>query len=165
MKPAVTDKAIKGDAPGAHIVSINISGEKGIPKTPVSGARLVVDHGIEGDAHAGRWHRQISLLAQESIDKMSARGLEDLSPGVFAENITTRGLILYTLRPGIRLLLGECLAEVTQIGKECHQHCHIYRRAGFCVMPTEGIFVKVIRGGNIKTGDPVIVLGAEEPPP
>lgn len=149
----------------AHIVSINVSAEKGTPKTPVSGARLIPGHGIEGDAHAGPWHRQISLLAQESIDAMTRRGVTGLKPGVFAENITTEGLILYTLPPGTRLLLGECLVEVTQIGKECHSFCEIYRKAGLCLMPREGIFVKVISGGNIQAGDPVKVRGAEAPGP
>jgi MOSC domain-containing protein YiiM len=145
----------------AHIVSINISTEKGTSKTPVSGARLIPGHGIEGDAHAGPWHRQISLLAQESIDSMTRRGVKNLRPGVFAENITTQGLVLYTLPVGTRLLLGECLVEITQIGKECHSFCEIYRQAGVCVMPKEGIFVKVIDGGTIQAGDPVRVCGAE----
>jgi MOSC domain-containing protein YiiM len=148
----------------AHIVSINVSMEKGTSKEPVPRARLIPNHGIEGDAHAGRWHRQISLLAQESIDTMSRGGLE-LKPGIFAENITTSGLTLHALPVGTRLLLGECTVEVTQIGKECHHHCQIYRQAGVCVMPTEGIFVKVIRGGAIQAGDPITVCGTEGPRP
>jgi MOSC domain-containing protein YiiM len=148
----------------AHIVSINISTEKGTPKTPVPRARLIPEHGIEGDAHAGRWHRQISLLARESIDTMARGGLKNLRPGIFAENITTCGLVLHTLPVGTRLLLGECMVEITQIGKECHHHCQIYRQAGVCVMPMEGVFVKVMSGGNIQAGDPIRICGAEEGP-
>ena len=116
-----------------------------------------VDHGLVGDAHAGNWHRQISLLAQESIDKMTALGVSDLPPGKFAENITTSGIELHTLPVGTRLRIGDCLAEVTQIGKECHQHCQIYKQVGMCIMPTEGIFVKVLEDGDIRPGDPITV--------
>jgi MOSC domain-containing protein YiiM len=139
----------------AHIVSINISENKGTFKHPVAKAVFRQDFGIEGDAHAAAWHRQISLLAQESIDKMTALGLEDLTPGKFAENITTQGLELHTLPVGARLRLGVCQVEVTQIGKECHQHCEIYRQAGMCIMPVEGIFVKVLTEGTVLPGDPV----------
>ena len=111
----------------AKITSINISPKKGTFKQPVERAELRVDYGIVGDAHAGNWHRQISLLAQESIDKMIALGLPDLTPGKFAENITTEGISLYTLPVGTILRLGACRVEVTQIGKECHQHCEIYK--------------------------------------
>ena len=144
----------------ASIVSINVSPKKGTFKYPAESAELVVDHGIVGDAHAGNWHRQVSLLAQESIDSMTAMGVPDLVPGKFAENITTEGVELFTLPVGTKLRLGECLTEVTQIGKECHQHCEIYKKVGKCVMPTEGIFVKVLTGGTIRPGDPVTV--AEE---
>ena len=116
-----------------------------------------MDHGLVGDAHAGNWHRQISLLAQESIDKMTALGVSDLPPGKFAENITTSGIELHTLPVGTRLRIGDCLAEVTQIGKECHQHCQIYKQVGMCIMPTEGIFVKVLEDGDIRPGDPITV--------
>jgi len=141
----------------AKITSINISPRKGTFKQPVLQAELKVDHGIVGDAHAGNWHRQISLLAQESIDKMTALGLNDLVPGKFAENITTEGIELFTLPVGTRLKLGDCLVEVTQIGKECHQHCEIYKKVGKCIMPLEGIFVKVLSEGTIRPGDPVAV--------
>ena len=142
----------------ASIVSINVSPHKGTFKYPVETAELKIDHGIVGDAHAGNWHRQISLLAQESIDKMAAMGLDGLTPGKFAENVTTEGIELFTLPVGTRLQLGECLVEVTQIGKECHQHCEIYKKVGKCVMPLEGIFVKVLSEGTIRPGDPVTVV-------
>ena len=118
---------------------------------------LRTEHGIEGDAHAGEWHRQVSLLAQESIDKMTAAGL-DVGPGDFAENITTRGLEVAALPVHTTLEFGEALVEVTQIGKECHTRCAIYEQAGDCVMPREGIFVRVLRGGRVAPGDPVRVL-------
>lgn len=141
----------------ASVVSINISAKKGTFKYPVEAARLKPNHGIVGDAHAGDWHRQVSLLAQESIDKMTAMGGEGLSPGKFAENITTEGIVLYTLPVGTRLRLGSALVEVTQIGKECHQHCEIYKKIGNCVMPHEGIFVKVLSEGEVRPGDAVLI--------
>ena len=141
----------------AKITSINISVKKGTFKQPVERAELRVDHGIVGDAHAGNWHRQISLLAQESIDKMTALGLDDLTPGKFAENITTEGISLYTLPVGTILRLGSCRVEVTQIGKECHQHCEIYKKVGQCIMPHEGIFVRVLTPGEIAVGDDVAI--------
>ena len=118
--------------------------------------RIKEDHGIEGDAHAsGHWHRQVSLLAMESIGKMTAKGL-DVGPGDFAENITTEGVDLVVLPIGTVLRLGsEVVGEVSQIGKECHNPCAIYARAGDCVMPREGIFIKVTRGGTLRTGDPI----------
>jgi MOSC domain-containing protein YiiM len=142
----------------ARIVSVNISAEKGTEKRPVAEALLRRDYGIEGDAHAGNWHRQISLLAQESIDKMSALGVAGLLPGNFAENITVQGLELHTLPEGTRLRLGDCEVEVTQIGKECHHHCRIYQQLGICVMPVEGIFARVLKGGPIRAGDQVSVV-------
>jgi len=139
------------------VVSISTSREKGEKKTPVEAALLMEGHGIEGDAHAGDWHRQVSLLAEESIEKMRANGL-DVSYGDFAENIATRGLVLYELPVNTRMSIGECLVEVTQIGKECHDRCAIYEAAGDCVMPREGIFVRVLRGGSVKKGDEVLVM-------
>lgn len=141
----------------AKITSINVSPNKGTFKYPAEQAELKVDHGIVGDAHAGNWHRQISLLAQESIDKMTALGVEDLVPGKFAENITTQGIELFTLPVGTRLRMGECRVEVTQIGKECHHHCEIYQKVGKCIMPHEGIFVKVLVPGVICVGDEITV--------
>jgi MOSC domain-containing protein YiiM len=140
----------------AHIVSVNISGERGVPKQPAAQGLLRRDFGIQGDAHAANWDRQISLLAQESIDKMRALGLENLGPGAFAENITTGGMELHTLPLGTRLKLGECEVEITQIGKECHHHCRVYQEVGACVMPAEGVFARVIAGGIVKPGDPIV---------
>ncbi len=142
----------------ARVVAVNISEKKGTFKYPVEQACLKLDHGIVGDAHAGNWHRQVSLLAQESIDKMTALGVADLTPGKFAENITTEGIELFTLPIGTRLQIGDVLLEVTQIGKECHQHCQIFEQVGVCVMPREGIFAKVIKEGTIHAGDEVTVL-------
>jgi len=138
------------------VVSVSISEKKGQRKKPVESVLLQVEHGIEGDAHAGPWHRQVSLLAEESIQKMRDSGL-DVSYGDFAENVTTRGLVLHELPVGARLQMGECLAEVTQIGKECHDRCAIYYQAGDCVMPREGIFVRILRGGLLKKGDEILV--------
>lgn len=141
-----------------RVLSVNISHKKGTVKQPIQSAQLRVDLGIEGDAHAGAWHRQISLLASESIDKMTKLGVAGLTPGRFAENITTEGIELFSLPVGSRLRLGETLVEVTQIGKQCHQHCEVYRQVGMCIMPTEGIFVKVLEEGQIAAGDPVEVV-------
>lgn len=141
------------------IISINISDAKGERKKPVASAELEPEHGIAGDAHAGKWHRQVSLLASESIEKMKQKGL-DVGPGDFAENLTTTGVDLPVLPIGTRLRLGHTLVEVTQIGKKCHNRCNIYHQAGDCVMPREGIFVKVLEGGSIAAGDPIEVLEA-----
>jgi len=119
---------------------------------------LVEEYGIQNDAHAGDWHRQVSLLAVESIEKMKKMGL-DVGPGDFAENITTSGLDLVGLPLGTRLKIGpEAVGEVTQIGKECHSRCAIYYQAGDCVMPREGIFIRILNGGKIKTGDAVEIV-------
>lgn len=136
------------------IDAICISKEKGVVKEPVPAAELKVNHGIIGDAHAGDWHRQVSLLAAESIAKVKAV-MPDLPDGAFAENVITSGLELVSLPVGSKLRLGETLLEVTQIGKECHSGCAIKEITGDCVMPREGIFCKVIEGGPIKPGDPV----------
>ncbi|WP_020677377.1 MOSC domain-containing protein [Geopsychrobacter electrodiphilus] len=141
----------------AKIVATCISTNKGERKTPVELVELRKEHGIIGDAHAGDWHRQISLLASESIAKMQALGL-DVDSGDFAENLTTEGIDLVNLPIGTRLKVGETLLEVTQIGKECHNRCAIYEQAGDCVMPKEGIFARVIEAGIIKPGDTVIRL-------
>jgi len=138
----------------ASVLAVCISENKGERKTPVESVELREKHGIVGDAHAGDWHRQVSLLASESIDKMRALGL-DVNAGDFAENITTSGIDLVSLPIGSRLRVGETLLEVTQIGKECHTRCAIFYQAGDCVMPKEGIFVKVITGGTIRPGDSI----------
>ena len=142
----------------AKIVSINISKRKGEPKVPVPQAQVRENYGLEGDVHAGPWHGQVSLLAQESIDRMIALGASDLTPGDFAENITTQGITLHTLPVGTRLRLGTCEAEVTQIGKQCHQHCAIFQKLGTCIMPREGIFVRILKGGELHPGDSVDIL-------
>ena len=136
----------------ASVTAVCISKAKGERKTPVEQVLLREQHGIIGDAHAGEWHRQISLLAAESIAKMQAMGLA-VDAGDFAENITTCGIDLVSLPVGSRLTIGETLLEVTQIGKECHTRCAIYEQAGDCVMPKEGIFARVLRGGAISPGD------------
>lgn len=141
-----------------RIKAISVSREKGTQKLNVPEAELKVDCGIVGDAHAGKWHRQVSLLAYESIEKMIAMGA-DVSPGNFAENITTEGIDLLALSPGGRLRLGRTVElEVTQFGKECHSHCEIFRQVGDCIMPREGIFARVIEGGRIRAGDVIEVL-------
>jgi len=140
------------------VVAINISEKKGVVKKPIEQGLFIEEHGLEGDAHAGKWHRQVSLLAQESIDKMKKSGVEGLSVGKFAENITTEGIVLYELPVGTRLKIGITIQEVTQIGKECHGGCEIRRLVGDCVMPREGIFTRVIQGGVIKHGDIIEVL-------
>lgn len=142
----------------AKVLSINVSNKTGTIKYPVPEAKFRVKHGIEGDAHAGDWHRQVSLLGQESVDKMIAKGVKDLKPGIFAENITTEGIEVFSLPVGTRLQVGEVLMEVTQIGKECHHHCQVYRQVGMCVMPLEGIFTKVLKDGVIRAGDEITVI-------
>ena len=142
----------------AKVLAVNISEYKGTYKHPVAEAKAKIDLGFEGDAHAGNWHRQISLLAQESIDKMTALGVKDLTPGKFAENITTEGIELHTLPVGTRLRIGPCLTEVTQIGKECHKGCEIFKQVGKCIMPTEGIFVRVLEEGAVRAGDEINIV-------
>ena len=144
------------------VVSINISDKKGVRKKPVEEAVIRTDYGIEGDAHSSSsWHRQVSLLAIESIKKMQDMGL-DVHPGDFAENITTEGMDLLSLPIGTRIQIGdEIIGEVSQIGKECHTRCAIFYQAGDCVMPKEGIFIRVISGGKIRKGDAVITTGTD----
>lgn len=144
----------------ARIAAISISEQKGTPKANVAEATLVADWGIKGDAHAGKWHRQVSLLALESIDKIQAKGL-DVGPGDFAENITTEGLEVSSLPVGTRLGLGECELEITQIGKKCHERCNIFYLSGDCVMPREGVFARVCKGGRITVGDSVTVMSGQ----
>lgn len=135
------------------ILAISISEKKGQKKHNIPQAELRVDHGMVGDAHAGNWHRQISLLGIKSIELMQAKGAP-VKPGDFAENITVEGIVLYELPVGTRLRLGKEVAiEVTQIGKECHSGCEIQQQVGSCIMPTQGIFTKVIKSGCIQVGD------------
>ena len=142
----------------AQVVSVNISERKGTAKHPVPEIQLKYRHGIVGDAHAGDWHRQISLLAEESVDTMRALSSVPLDAGVFAENINTRGIDLKRLPVGTRLRVGEMEVEVTQIGKECHSDCAIKKAVGKCVMPTEGVFAVVIREGAVRPGDEIEIL-------
>lgn len=142
----------------AKIVSINISTKKGVIKEPISKAKLKINYGIVGDAHAGNWHRQISMLAKESIQKIKDKGFDHLKFGDFAENITTEGIEVHTLPVGTKLKIGECEVEVTQIGKKCHNGCAIKQTTGDCVMPREGIFVKVLKEGTIQPNDIIEVL-------
>jgi MOSC domain-containing protein YiiM len=140
------------------IVSLNISEKKGVRKKPVKEVLLKTEYGIEGDAHASSaWHRQVSLLAVESIKKMQDKGL-DVKPGDFAENITTEGIDLPKLPVGTKMTIGKNVeVEVSQIGKKCHTRCAIYYQAGDCVMPKEGIFVRVLSGGIVKEGDQIAI--------
>ncbi|MDC0559046.1 MOSC domain-containing protein [Candidatus Izimaplasma bacterium] len=141
----------------AKVISVNTSLEKGVVKNPVKNIKLVIDHGVEGDAHAGNWHRQVSLLAIESYRKMIYEN-KVLPIGSFAENITTEGIELFTLPVGTKLQIGETLHEVTQIGKECHSGCAIQQQVGKCVMPKEGIFTIVLKEGTVKKGDKITII-------
>ena len=142
----------------AKVKDVCISEKKGEQKHPVDEVLLKVDHGIVGDAHAGNWHRQVSLLAAESVAKVQKALNFELKSGDFAENILTEGIELFTLPIGTKLQIGEAVGEVTQIGKECHQGCAIRELAGDCVMPREGIFVKVLKEGKVKAGDEIKVI-------
>lgn len=141
----------------AKVLAVCISEKKGTVKHPVDEIRLKKEHGIIGDAHAGNWHRQVSLLSDESVAKMREK-FPDIPVGAFAENILTEGLVLYELPVGTKLKVGETLLEVTQIGKECHADCAIRQQVGDCVMPREGIFAIVLEEGTVKAGDEVEVL-------
>ena len=147
----------------ARVVAINISEKKKTPKKSIPEGKLIKDFGFEGDAHAGKWHRQVSLLAKESIEKARGMRTDGLCHGMFAENITTEGIELYTLPVGTKLKIGdEAVIEVTQIGKECHEGCAISKLVGQCVMPREGIFSRVIKGGRVHPGDEISVLKTPE---
>ncbi len=138
------------------IIAISISKKKGIPKTNIDSVRLIEQFGLEGDVHGGNWHRQVSFLALESIETMRAKGLPNLRPGAFAENITTEFIDIPHLTVGTRVRIGASAElEITQIGKECHDKCAIFFKVGDCVMPREGIFARVISGGTISVNDRV----------
>ena len=144
-----------------EIVAVCRSKKKGERKSDVGCGELLKGFGLVGDAHGGDWHRQVSLLAMESIEKMRNAGL-DVGPGDFAENLTTQGVDLYSLPIGTRLLVGKtALLEITQIGKECHDRCAIYHQAGDCVMPREGIFAVVLEGGPVAVGDAITIVAVE----
>ena len=143
----------------AKVIAINISEKKKTPKKTIPEGKLIEDFGFEGDAHAGSWHRQVSLLAKESIEKAKGMRTDGLFHGMFAENITTEGIELHTLPVGTKLKIGEAaVIEITQIGKECHDGCAIRELVGQCIMPREGIFGKVLTGGTVKAGDEIVVL-------
>ena len=145
-----------------RVLAVCISERKGERKKAIDNGLLIENFGLQGDAHAGDWHRQISLLGDESVDKMRAAGL-DVGAGDFAENLTIVGINLPLLPIGTHLRVGSAaLLEVTQIGKECHQHCAIYQQIGDCVMPREGIFARVLRGGPVAKDDAVIVVEARK---
>jgi len=147
------------------IIAVNISDKKGVTKTPLDEGKFIENFGLEGDAHAGDWHRQVSLLGNESVEKMRGmlekKGHTDCR-GIFAENLTTEGIILYKLPVGTKMKIGETIQEVTQIGKDCHDGCAIKNQVGKCVMPREGIFTKVLEGGYIRPGDSIKILEKDE---
>ena len=139
------------------IKAVCISEKKGTAKVNVGKGRLVVEHGLETDAHAGNWHRQISLLSHEKVEEFKARG-GDVAQGAFGENLLVSGIELAKLPVGTRLRTGGALLEVTQIGKECHAHCAIYHQVGDCIMPREGIFARVLEGGEVAEGGVITVV-------
>ena len=142
----------------SEILAVSISKTKGVKKVNIPEGIFVENHGLKDDAHAGDLHRQVSLLAMESIEKIIAKGL-DVAPGDFAENLTTIGIDLPSLPVGTKMKVGdEVLMEVTQIGKKCHSGCAIFEQLGDCVMPREGIFTKILKGGKIKKGDPIVLV-------
>ena len=149
-------KAMEKEA--AVIKAVCISEKKGQQKHPVDQIRLVPDVGIPGDAHAGNWHRQVSLLGTDSVARLQEKVRIPLFPGAFAENILCEGICLYRLPVGTKLRIGSALCEVTQIGKECHTDCAIRQQAGDCVMPREGIFVRVLEEGTAKAGDQIQII-------
>lgn len=139
------------------VKAVCTSNRKGIQKTAAESIRLVKDFGIEGDAHAGNWHRQVSLLSYEKIEEFKAKGI-DLEDGAFGENIIVEGFDLRTLPLGTRFRISDVLLELTQIGKECHAHCAIYHAVGDCIMPREGVFTIVLEGGTVRPGDEVKMI-------
>ncbi|QEK11572.1 MOSC domain-containing protein [Crassaminicella thermophila] len=140
------------------VLAVNISKKKGVVKTPIEEGVFQEGHGLVGDAHAGKWHRQVSLLGVESVEKMKQAGVKGLCNGKFAENLTTEGIVLHKLPIGTKLKIGETIQEVSQIGKECHDGCIIKKQVGKCIMPNEGIFTRVLKGGKIRAGDLIEVI-------
>lgn len=142
------------------VLAVCLSTEKGTVKEEIAEGEFIPGYGLKDDAHGGDWHRQVSLLGKESIDKMRAE-IDDfeLNFGDFAENITTEGLMLYEIPVGQKMKIGsDVVLEVTQIGKECHHDCEIFKKIGKCVMPREGIFARVRKGGKVKAGDEIKLL-------
>lgn len=144
----------------AKVLAVCVSERKGIQKHPVDRAELRANHGIVGDAHAGPWHRQVSLLGIDSVEKLQEKITLQLKPGDFAENILVEGMTVYTLPVGTELMIGTARCRVTQIGKTCHMDCAIRKAAGDCVMPREGIFVEVLEDGQVRPGDSIQVIEA-----
>lgn len=154
MSQSKSDLTIQG-----KVKAISISSKKGVSKTNVKEAKLIEGYGIKDDIHSGKWHRQVSLLALESIEKMRGSGFPNLTPGSFAENITTQNIDISKLKEGTIIKIGNNTElEITQIGKECHSKCTINIEVGDCIMPKEGIFAKVLKGGIIKEGDTIFVI-------
>lgn len=147
-----------------RILAICISEKKGVQKRPIEEAVLIEDWGIEKDAHGGKWHRQVSLLSFEKIERFRAKGAE-VDFGDFGENLVVEGFDLRQIPVGTRFRIGDVILELTQIGKECHSHCAIYHAVGDCIMPREGVFTEVIKGGKIKTGDTIEMLPLPEDRP
>lgn len=137
-----------------QVMAVCISEKKGTQKKGISEGHFIEEFGIENDAHAGKWHRQVSLLSYETIEAFKERGAE-IGDGAFGENVIVKGIDLVRLPVGTRLSCGDILLEVTQIGKECHSHCEIFKRMGECIMPREGVFAVVLRGGTIQKGDTI----------
>ncbi|MGB8455513.1 MAG: MOSC domain-containing protein [Anaerocolumna sp.] len=138
------------------VMAVCISEKRGTPKINIKEAKLIADYGIEKDAHAGNWHRQVSLLSYDKVEEFRNKGAF-VSDGAFGENLLVEGMDFKTLPVGTRLTCGEVILEMTQIGKECHSHCEIFKQVGDCIMPREGVFTKVIKGGTIKAGDDLYV--------
>ena len=146
------------------LLGICISEKRGTEKQLIQEANLIENYGIEGDAHAGNWHRQVSLLSSEKIEDFKARGAEVL-PGAFGENLIIEGYDFRSLPVGTRFQIGDALLEMTQIGKECHTHCRIYHKMGECIMPVQGVFTRVLKGGHIAVGDEVVMIEKDENAP
>ncbi len=139
------------------VLAVCTSPAKGTPKQNVQEGNFIQDFGIEGDAHAGKWHRQVSLLSYNKIEEFRKRGAE-VEDGAFGENLVVKGIDFRALPVGTRLGCSDVVLEITQIGKECHHGCQIFQKMGDCIMPREGVFAKVIRGGKIRVGDEMMIL-------
>lgn len=139
------------------ILAVCISEKKGIPKINIGRVEMIKNHGLKGDAHAGNWHRQVSLLSYEKIEEFKKTGV-NINDGAFGENLIVEGIDLPQLPIGTKLRINEIELEVTQIGKECHSGCRIYETVGDCIMPREGIFTRVLKGGIVNTGDEIKVV-------
>ena len=142
------------------IIAVCTSPEKGTQKQNVGSALLVEDWGIQGDAHAGKWHRQVSLLSYDRVEEFRARGAQ-VEPGAFGENLLVEGFDFKSLPVGTRFGCNGAVLELTQIGKQCHAHCQIYRQVGDCIMPREGVFTRVLRSGVVRVGDELTILKEE----